>query len=513
MMVCLNAAQGQSQGSVVNSPSKLGVAALRRTIPVNFLMVKTIGGNSLMRKAAPVALQAQAPATVYGSLSNFDVVNNTGEDAHGFEIELEGLQEADVYYKFSAERYGNPTVVPYATGVRVRWTSSYNAGAFTQTTVAHAPNTPFAGSCYQWGANYDASGCEHFGVTLRANPIKTTYRWLIADAQTPGALAAVNPPVAIPSPVYAVIPPVRAAEAPVLEAEIEAPEPAEAPELFGNAQWVKVFKTQLQREVGLDELMGDNAIVPQNAAQIEIEWEIIQQEPVSNSNGNRRRRQNQGVLNFDTRAVIRRYEIYQYTGAYDPITHEAICADGLCNAPQAGELGEFVGAQMAAANVLVPSVTVAKTGNGSISSADRFINCGSKCAAGYNAGTVVTLTASAASGTAFTGWGGACAGNQATCTLTVNEALNASATFAQLFTLSVSRSNKGIVSSNPAGIDCGNGGGGCSSKYAQGTSVTLTATPPAGKQFLGWGGACSGNQTTCTLTINSNASVQANFSK
>lgn len=37
-------------------------------------------------------------ATLYGSLGNFDVVNNTGQSAHGFEVELEGLQPADVVY-------------------------------------------------------------------------------------------------------------------------------------------------------------------------------------------------------------------------------------------------------------------------------------------------------------------------------------------------------------------------------------------------------------------------------
>ncbi|HKP12430.1 MAG TPA: hypothetical protein VJZ91_09985, partial [Blastocatellia bacterium] len=423
--------------------------------------------------AAPAAW-AQS-ATVYGSLSNFDVINNTGHEAHGFEIELEGLQPQDVYYTFSAQRYGSPVVVPYATGVRVRWASAYDNGAqqFMQTTVAHEANTPFAGSCYQWGADYAASGCEHFGVTLRANAIKTTYRWLVADAQTQGTLAAVDPPVAIPAPTYVVLPPARPAEPPALEAEIEAPEPAEAPELFGNAQWVKVFKTEVARAVTLDELMSDNVIVPRDQTQAEVSWEIVQAEPASNSNGNRRRRQNQGSLNFSTRSVIRRYEIYQFTGAYDPITHEALCADLTCSAPQDGELGEFIGAQMAAANVNVPSVTITKVGNGSVASADKLLSCGSKCAAGVSAGTQVTLTASPSSGSAFTGWAGACNGSQPTCSLTVNEALNVTAAFAPIYSLSIGRSGSGTVSSLPAGIDCGKT---CSAKMVQGTAVTLTAT-------------------------------------
>ncbi|MBV9211661.1 MAG: PEP-CTERM sorting domain-containing protein, partial [Acidobacteria bacterium] len=315
---------------------------LGATLSLSFLLLVLI--------LAPASARAQS-ATIFGALSNFDVVNHTEHEAHGFEVELEGLQAQDVYYTFSAQRYGSPSIVPTQTGVIVRWMSSYDPATqqFTQTTVAHAPNTPFAGTCYQWGgASYATSGCEHFGVTLRTTATRTTYRWLIADPQTPGALTPVDPPVAIPAPVYVVLPPAQPAEPPVLEAEIEAPEAPETPETFGNAQWVKVFKTELTREVSLDELVSDNATVPQDAAHVEVAWEILQAEPASNSHGNRNRRQNQGSLSAGTRAVVRRYEIYEYTGAYDPITHEAVCADGLCNAPQDGELGDYVGAQMAA---------------------------------------------------------------------------------------------------------------------------------------------------------------------
>ncbi len=386
---------------------------------------------------APLNSLAQT-ATVYGALGNFDVINHTGHDGHGFEIELQGIQPNDIPYSFSAQRYGAAHITQTATGVLVRWESAYVNGAFAQTTLPHQPNTPFAGSCYQWGANYNQSACEHFGVSLTATPTHTAYRWLIEDANSPGALIGVDPPIAIVSPVYTILPPARPAEAPVLEAEIEAPEAAESPEVYGDAQWVKVFKTQLNREVNLDELVSDNAVVPQDAAHAEVQWEIVQVEPVSNShsNGNRQHRNNQGTLNFDTRSVLRRYETYAYTGAYDPTTHEALCADLTCSAPGDGELGEFIAAQMTAANINVPSVSITKTGSGTISSADKFISCGSKCGAGYNQGAQVSLTAAPASGSLFVGWGGACSGNLLTCTLTANDALNVIANFAQAFNLS-----------------------------------------------------------------------------
>ena len=41
--------------------------------------------------------------------------------------------------------------------------------------------------------------------------------------------------------------------------------------------------------------------------------------------------------------------------------------------------------------------------------------------------------------------------------------------------------------------------------------LTLTATPDPGSPWLGWGGACSGTARTCTVTMNSDKSVTANF--
>jgi len=48
-----------------------------------------LAGTAALLAAAPIAT-AQT-ATVFGQLGNFDVVNDTGHDAHGFEIELQGI--------------------------------------------------------------------------------------------------------------------------------------------------------------------------------------------------------------------------------------------------------------------------------------------------------------------------------------------------------------------------------------------------------------------------------------
>jgi len=68
------------------------------------------------------------------------------------------------------------------------------------------------------------------------------------------------------------------------------------------------------------------------------------------------------------------------------------------------------------------------------------------------------------------------------------------------YKLSISKTGKGTVTASPS-----------AASYAPGTSVTLTATPDPGSPWIGWSGACSGNATTCTVIMNSNLSVTANF--
>ena len=56
------------------------------------------------------AVGVMSQVTTYGTLDNFDAVNDIGVETHGFEIELEGISPADVAYFFGTpyERYGDP---------------------------------------------------------------------------------------------------------------------------------------------------------------------------------------------------------------------------------------------------------------------------------------------------------------------------------------------------------------------------------------------------------------------
>jgi hypothetical protein len=68
------------------------------------------------------------------------------------------------------------------------------------------------------------------------------------------------------------------------------------------------------------------------------------------------------------------------------------------------------------------------------------------------------------------------------------------------YKLTITKTGKGTVTANPT-----------AASYAPGTVVTLTATPDPGSPWIGWGGACSGTATTCSVTMNANLSVVANF--
>jgi outer membrane protein OmpA-like peptidoglycan-associated protein len=78
------------------------------------------------------------------------------------------------------------------------------------------------------------------------------------------------------------------------------------------------------------------------------------------------------------------------------------------------------------------TLTVQKSGSGSgtVTSSPSGINCGSDCTETYNAGTIVTLTAVAASGSIFQGWSGSGCSGTGTCTVTMETSKTVTATFA-----------------------------------------------------------------------------------
>jgi len=93
----------------------------------------------------------------------------------------------------------------------------------------------------------------------------------------------------------------------------------------------------------------------------------------------------------------------------------------------------------------------------------------------------------------------------------MNAAATVTATFTrQTFTLTVNHAGLGLgtVSSSPAGIN--NCSGSCSATFHSGP-VVLIASPGLLSAFVGWsGGGCSGTGP-CTVNLDSNTTVTANF--
>jgi pimeloyl-ACP methyl ester carboxylesterase len=160
------------------------------------------------------------------------------------------------------------------------------------------------------------------------------------------------------------------------------------------------------------------------------------------------------------------------------------------------------------------TVTMAGTGTGTVTSSPEGIHCGSVCSAAYDSGTVVTLTAAAASESEFLEWGGACTGGAPTCQVTVAEALAVDGIFVlsgaptHRLTVWKSGTGDGTVTSSPGGIACG---ADCTEDFPEGLLVTLTASASSGSRFLGWTGACTSTEDTCRVSMGAARLVMAEF--
>jgi GH25 family lysozyme M1 (1,4-beta-N-acetylmuramidase) len=149
---------------------------------------------------------------------------------------------------------------------------------------------------------------------------------------------------------------------------------------------------------------------------------------------------------------------------------------------------------------------------GSIADSTGKIDCAATatCPALYNPNDVVTLTATPDTGYSFVSWGGACAaaGADPTCNVTTLGAKTVTATFSYTLKVKVTGNVPGNVASGPAGIDCPSD---CTSAFAPGSTVPLTATMD---QWAGvtWSGDCAGTDPNgCTVTMDQPRSVTATF--
>jgi hypothetical protein len=94
---------------------------------------------------------------------------------------------------------------------------------------------------------------------------------------------------------------------------------------------------------------------------------------------------------------------------------------------------QFISVKVAIEAFVPDSIlTVARQGNGTITSLDGRIDCGPHCAESYAADSAVTLAANPAPNWSFAGWTGDCSGSARTCVVTMSAARNVTAVFTQL---------------------------------------------------------------------------------
>jgi hypothetical protein len=300
--------------------------------------------------ALPLFNAPVSASTMFGSLSNFDVVNDTGEICRGFEIELEGVNPPDIAFTFGNPyiRYGDPTLVATATGTIVRYASAFGPSGWAVGTPIPAGPFPTGGhQCYfpAYGGdpNYETLGGEHFGVALNGNPTNTIYRWLVGD--TSGNLSPAGTNVKIPAPLWDVQPPANPAAPAAVQAVLPALPKEQPGDLFGEAMWVKVYVIESQNPAELNHLLLGDPAVPDGseATEVEIEWQLLQ----AGKSGVDEIDSGLADLAADSESITRRYEFYKYIGPYNA-EGEAKVEDAIAH-PEA--VGEFIGAQNAALNL------------------------------------------------------------------------------------------------------------------------------------------------------------------
>lgn len=303
--------------------------------------------------------------TAFGTLNNFDCVNDTGQKCYGFLIEMEDVSSTDITYTYDWNHYGPPRIGddksdPARPRTFVYYESKKNPdGTFASFTNPLDPAHPIGSTsghdCTNPSVNF---GCEHFGIGLYRAPSRVRYNWLVEDPAKPGTLM-VGPMVTIAAPIFTYVPPPAPAAPARVQAVIEPPEPPEPePGQWGVPVWVKILKTVQPsgKYLKLDELVTDDETDSDDVnwdgdeeAETEIEWTVFQKRPPEDEVEDQLEAEDE--LPEGDEMVTRRYEFYVYEGPVNPEDGEAQC-DNPDNCPDA--VGQYIGSQMAGFNVEAP---------------------------------------------------------------------------------------------------------------------------------------------------------------
>jgi hypothetical protein len=289
-------------------------------------------------------MPAAARASIaYGSLNNFDCVNDTGFEAHGFDIELDDIHSKDISYTYDYNHYGVPKITedlsdPLHPKVLIRYAATWNGSAWSAfTAIPSGPIAPTQG--HQFTNPSVNFGGEHFGAGYYGvNPTAVRYFWLIDGGN--GTLIR-GAPVNVSTPTFTYNAAAGGAPANVVAVIVPPPPPVPPVNIqFGDATWVKAIKTTTHNanKVHLNDLVPDDEGQPQpwangEPAEVETEWKLLQTE-FANANNPK------GILEGapedlpgGDEVITRRYEFYKYIGPIDAETGEAmadaVAADGI----------------------------------------------------------------------------------------------------------------------------------------------------------------------------------------
>ncbi len=488
---------------------------------------------------------ASRASIAYGSINNFDTVNDTGHECHGFEIELEDCHSTDITYTFDYNHYGTSKItednsIPGHPKTIVRWSAKRNPdGTWSAyTSIPSGPISPTNGHMFTNPAiNF---GGEHFGVGYYVPVSVVRYRWLIDD----GAGNLINGgDVQVSTPTFTYYPPqVFANPLPQVQAVIQPPPAPEIePKEFGKPVWVKEIRTtsHSNQEVKLRDLLSDDPDRADDknwrngeADEVETEWQLLQKDYGKADGGvNGKKPAAAEDLPNGDEVVTRRYEFYKYVGPLDNESGEAmgdgVDPDGihgsgtkLINGVEVDlstveVVGEYTGAQMAAVDVDAPVGLIDHVSEGEVGvefAGRRLVIEGALPA-------YCILDGVLPQGMAFDEVTGILSGTPSeageflftvTATDTVNPDVEKTYTL-RIAELGVELAPASIAdtSASPVGTGTTTGDG----AYAAGSPVTVIATALPGYRFLNWtdNSAVVSTQASYTFTIDINHSLIANF--